>query len=159
MIRLELCLFYRNYGLEPSNNVDAGNYSACLNNNGEWMDNKEYGVKADDAEERAERKIAVDLYITWMIFIRATGVERGKRDGGRRGREDFSISICHSFFMRFLSLLILDFSSLRSSSRLFGFGHFQHSSHLSTDNHYQSTGPSVERQDFWPIHTLAYPGP
>lgn len=71
------------------------------------MDHEESEVKADDAEIRDERKI--ESVHTWMIFIRPTGVEKGRKDGGSRGREDFSISICHSFFMRFLSLLILEF--------------------------------------------------
>ncbi len=81
----------------------------CNSNNGEWKDNEQLEVRADDAACRRWKKERLQWICIWMIFIRATGVEKGGIYGGREGRGNFSISICHSFFMRFLSLDILDF--------------------------------------------------
>ncbi len=58
-------------------------------------------------QEMKERKIAMDLYMDDIHQSDRRGKRRDKRREGRQ--REFLISICHSFFMRFLSLDILDF--------------------------------------------------
>lgn len=104
-----------------------------------------------------ERKIAVDLNMDDIHQSDRHGKKAGETEGGVA--EGISPSPYATPSLWGFSPWTYWIFLSHSSSRLFGFRHFQHSSHLSTDNHYQSTGTSTEGQDFWPIHTLAYWGP
>ncbi len=124
----------------------------CNSNNGEWTDNEQLEVRADDAAGDEKKKDCSGSVHGWYSSER----QAWKKEGGKA--EGISPSPYATPSLWGFSPWTYWIFLSRSSSWLFGFRHFQHSSHLSTDNHYQSTGTSTEGQDFWPIRTLAYWG-